>query len=539
MIVTLMGNASYVHFFGEHSHIFRHGGKNWNLFMKGRYNRRKMPRIIPPQPPTHSGRKVGMGAKLRSVKLAALILSGFSTSLLGEPKPIPLNVVYTVQPLSEVFVAVDGTELKEKPDASSKTITKLAIGAPLQVIDPKPKMAEKIGLIDQPWYEVQTSSETPTKGYVWGGYFARAVLKGDHNEDGKPDVLLVRLFQSREHNTEQVAGRLVLAQSGVEIAQSEDFARTFSAPDFSLKELPNGKAFQPPVRLFAPSEIKELCDGMNGPTLFAFVKGRFIKGPSAISIGNEQGASNSEYIFPDEPNGVANHVLVKNEGGQHEDFKANHQNITIDSWKWMESGFEKVSSSELLRAGKGCPEGSLLSTYEGEIIRRLEIQRVGKPFQIIIDYKKDPALAPPGKGLLISVEDYNFDGCPDFSVDASGKYDKLRYVWDAKQKKYVMNEELSAFVGSPILEPEKKEITEEDNVYEKGKYCVWRRSRFSWNNGKLRKIAESKSENDPASKDKTKPYLYRRSSLVNGFLKDVERKPVSCDESDQLSRAND
>ena len=251
------------------------------------------------------------------------------TILITSPLSGQLRSAFGIWNKGFSIVTGDNVNVRSKPATDSKVIDKVGVGQLIQVVEVDKEFTYK-GL-KRPFYKIlYTKEDRDIEGYIWSGYLSQHFIQT--NDD--------LIYLKEEKSMKEGMSRLVsiyAKNSGLTLIGEAELYETL---DIKLRVLEprNLKGVKRVLELYI-IDGGIICEGQHTIILYLeTINDNWVTLPWIHSFDAEEGVSIEKYIFPNEPGGQKDKIVVA---------RIKYGNHTDVAFKMKKQSFYEWDGSEL------------------------------------------------------------------------------------------------------------------------------------------------------------------------------------------------
>ncbi|MCC7465981.1 MAG: SH3 domain-containing protein [Saprospiraceae bacterium] len=245
------------------------------------------------------------------------------------------------------YSMVSDANLREKPNTQSAVLTKLPIGASVEMLKVAGDSFTLRG-VTLPWVQVRTSVGGKSfTGYIWGGFLALASIQTPNDEyTPNAGVLYLTGVAAYDEAKHLLTVQVRAAKDGKELSKCEFTTNGDLSyyPEFAVRFEP----FQKVKAVLTVNYYYPACGYPAGDNvLFWLENNQMVKVLETTSI-SDGGVfySSEDYLMPSDKGGIGDHILVVRDQSEFEEQGENmvrsSQKYSLSLYKWNGSKLSKL-----------------------------------------------------------------------------------------------------------------------------------------------------------------------------------------------------
>ena len=262
-----------------------------------------------------------------------ILCSSIALSVNVDDSPKYLVQYGELQKGTKIYTFRPKTELKDKADATSKTVAELSPGSVLSLLSKDEKKKSVNGFEDY-WYKLKTAKGE--SGFVWGGDLSKGAL------ELSPGSVLVMEIEGTAKDKMDKKANAILIKNGkvvsqasfkpIEMPEAHSFSYNVAASKF------DGSSFAGKPTMARFYFNYEACDYPFGDVLVGVMNDKVKFLLEQTGSAGEAGSSTYEFVLPTEKGGAAGKLVVKRTLNDLEKKKKTHSRETF---RWDADHFSK------------------------------------------------------------------------------------------------------------------------------------------------------------------------------------------------------
>jgi len=217
------------------------------------------------------------------------------------------------------YLLFDNTNLRNQPGLKSDVVQLLKLGTELK-IDGKTTDTYTQNGITHYWYSVtvldNTGKETPTKGYIWGGFLAEFMVESKDDPGIKFVFGLAKVTKKDDFPTTFYQIRVY--KDNMELAKHE-FQGVGSTSTSRTIDIFGNKGVKNITNILQITFSDGFCAGAFGDIFFFWDKAILHYVNTLYSGFDAPFFSEDKYTFPEDEGGKPNVIIFSSESGEHVD----------------------------------------------------------------------------------------------------------------------------------------------------------------------------------------------------------------------------